>query len=160
MYSSSIWIVEAISNWKPFNVIVTQLKRGKNVAASISISMSWKVSTLYLGKLYFDLLYSSKLLWWEIVHSQVVGTKSKMGVGFTKHLGGLKFGQTAKRDRLELKKVVKKGDSKIEMLKSGDFFPPSPINIFFKPRSRFDNTLYFDITLMLNGVIILWSAFI
>ncbi len=31
---------------------------------------------------------------------------------------------------------------------------------FITPRSRFDNTLYFDITLMLNGVILLWSAFI
>ncbi len=29
------------------------------------------------------------------------------------------------------------------------------INFFITPRSRFDNTLYFDITLMPNGMIVL-----
>ncbi len=33
-------------------------------------------------------------------------------------------------------------------------------SFFITPCSRFDNTLYFDITLMPNGMIVLWSAFI
>ncbi len=32
------------------------------------------------------------------------------------------------------------------------------IFFFIMPRSRFDNTLYFDITFMPNGVIVLWPA--
>ncbi len=31
---------------------------------------------------------------------------------------------------------------------------------FITQRPRFDNTLYFDITLAPNGVIVLWSALI
>ncbi len=34
------------------------------------------------------------------------------------------------------------------------------LTVFITQRLRFDNTLYFYITLTANGVIVLWSAFI
>ncbi len=92
-------------------------------------------------------ILSSKKIWTDAL------LKGMYGLAFVWRVDGLSFqnGLVTSWGKRDWWIVIKKG--LMFVIAKGTY-------IFIMPRSLYDNTLYFDITLMLNGMIILWPGLI